>query len=322
MRVARVERFGGPEVLVARDVPDPVAGPGQVVVAVSAADVLFLETAVRRGEGGEYFPVTPPYVPGGGVAGQVISVGDGVDVSWIGLRVLAPTADGGYAEQVLAAAEELIPVPDGLGLPEAAALLHDGRTALGLFETTGATAGEWVLVTAAGGGLGILLVQLAHSAGARVIAAARGTRKLDLAREQGAEVVVDYTDPAWAARVRETTGGAGPDVVFDGAGGQIGLAAFEITAPGGRFSAHGTPSGAFAEIDPHEAEARGVTVRGIEQVQFAPADAKRLIERALSEAAAGRLRPVIGRTFPLERAADAHAAMEARDVIGKTLLKI
>ena len=177
-----------------------------------------------------------------------------------------------------------------------------------------------MLVLAVGGGLGILLVQLAHAAGARVIGAARGKRKLDLARELGAAAVVDYSEPDWAERVREATGGVGPDVVFDGAGGQIGRAAFEITARGGRFSAHGAPSGRFAEIDPQEAERRGVTVRGIQHVQFSPADGKRLSGQVLSEAAAGRIRPVIGQTFPLERAADAHAAIEARGVIGKTLL--
>lgn len=94
MRVARVERFGDPEVLVTGEVPDQAAGPGQVVVAVSVADVLFVETVVRRGEGGEYFPVKPPYVPGGAVAGLVISVGYGVDPSWIGRRVIATTPQG------------------------------------------------------------------------------------------------------------------------------------------------------------------------------------------------------------------------------------
>jgi NADPH2:quinone reductase len=122
--------------------------------------------------------------------------------------------------------------------------------------------------------------------------------------------------------VREAIGVKGPDVVFDGVGGQIGRAAFEVTARGGRFSAHGAPSGAFAEIDPQEAERRGVTVRGIQHVQLAPADAKRLAERALSEAAGGRIRPVVGQTFPLERAVDAHAAIEGRGVLGKTLLLV
>jgi NADPH:quinone reductase len=133
-------------------------------------------------------------------------------------------------------------------------------------------------------------------------------------------VIVDYSEPDWPRRVREATGGTGPDVVFDGAGGELGRAAFEITARGGRFSAHGGPSGGFTEIDRYEAERRRVTVRGIEQVQYSPTELRRMTERALSEAAAGRIKPVIGRTFPLEQAADAHAAIEAREVVGKTLL--
>ena len=113
-------------------------------------------------------------------------------------------------------------MPDGLGLSEAAALIHDGVTALGPFEGVRIEPGERVLITAAGGGLGLLLVQLARAAGGRVIGAARGDRKLDLIRESGAEVAVDYSEPGWAGRVREATGGAGLDVVFDGAGGDIG----------------------------------------------------------------------------------------------------
>jgi NADPH:quinone reductase len=321
VRVVQVTRLGGPEVLEPVDAPDPVAGPGQAVVDVSVADVLFVETQIRQGWGSGYFSFRPPYVPGSGVAGQVASVGDGVAPAWVGRRVLSYLAGGGgYAEQVVVPADGLIPVPDGLGIREAAALLHDGNTALGLFDGAGIRPGEWVLVTAAGGGLGILLVQLARAAGARVVAAARGKQKLDLARELGAEVVVDYSAPDWAEQVREETGGTGPDMVFDGAGGEVGRAAFEITARGGRFSAHGAPSGGFAPIDGAEADRRGVTVRGIEQVQGIDAKARRRVGRALSEAAAGRIRPFIGQTFPLERAAEAHAAIEARRVIGKTLL--
>jgi len=208
MRVAKVERFGGPEVLMAAEIPDPVAGPGQVVVRVTAADVLFVETVVRRGEGGGYFPVKPPYVPGGAVAGQVISVAKGVEPSWIGQRVVAGMAGGGYAQQAIALVADLVPIPDGLGMDEAVALFHDGRTALGLLEATGAHAGESVLVTAAAGGLGILLVQRARSSGAHVVAAARGQAKLRLVRELGAETVVDYSEPDWTTRVREATGSA------------------------------------------------------------------------------------------------------------------
>jgi NADPH:quinone reductase len=324
MRVVQVERFGGAEVLVAVDAPDPVAGPGQAVVGVSAADVGFVETQIRAGGFGEHFTVTPPYVPGHGVAGRVISVGEGVDPRWSGRRVAGYTGDqggrGGYAERALVHADELVPVPDGLGLREAAALLHDGVTALHVIEVTGVRSGEWVLVTAAAGGMGLLLVQLAHAAGASVIAAARGERKLDLVRRQGAAVAVDYSEPGWTSRVREATGGAGVDVVFDGAGGDIGRAAFEVTADGGRFSAHGAPSGGFAVPDPVERRSRDVTVRGIEHLQLTPDEMRQVFARALSEGVAGRMRPVIGQTFPLERAADAHAAMEAREVVGRTLL--
>jgi NADPH2:quinone reductase len=111
-------------------------------------------------------------------------------------------------------------------------------------------------------------------------------------------------------------------LVFDNVGGPVGLAAFEVTAAGGRFSAHGAPAGGFANLDTHEAQRLGVTVRGIEQVQLSSADLARLAGKAVSEAAEGRIKPAIGQTFPLERAADAHRAIEARDVIGKTLLVI
>ncbi len=323
MRVVQATRFGGPEVLVPSEAPEPVAGPGQVVVEVSVAPVLFLDTQIRSGLARAWFPVTTPYVPGRGVAGEVSSVGAGVDPDWVGRRVVADTAEGGgYLERAVVAAEGLIAVPEGLGTAEAAALLHDGRTAVSLIDQAHLRADERVLVLGAGGGLGSLLVQLAHLAGARVIGAARGKQKLDLAQQLGADAVVDYSQSGWPEQVLADTGGAGPDMVFDGVGGEIGRTAFEVTARGGQISAHGTPGGGFASIDPQEAGRRDITVRGIEHVQFAPEDARRLTERAMSEAAAGRIRPTIGQTFPLEQAADAHCAIEARDVIGKTLLVI
>jgi NADPH:quinone reductase len=323
MRVVRAAEFGGPEVLVPGKAPEPAAGPDQVVVEVSVAPVLFLDTQIRSGLARAWFPVTLPYVPGRGVAGVVRSVGAGVKARWVGRRVAADTAEGGgYLEQAVVGAADLIAVPDGLGMAEAAALLHDGRTAVSLIDQAHLRAGERVLVLGAAGGLGSLLVQLAHGAGAHVIGAARGKRKLDLAEELGADAVVDYSQPGWAEQVLADTGGAGADMVFDGVGGEIGRAAFEVTTRGGQISAHGTPGGGFASIDPGEARRRDITVRGIEHVQFAPADAMRLTVRAMSEAAAGRIRPIIGQTFPLERAADAHRMIEARDVIGKTLLVI
>ena len=183
-------------------------------------------------------------------------------------------------------------------------------------------AGEWVLVEAAAGGVGTLLVQLARSAGARVIGAARGDRKRDLIRQLGADVVVDYSEPGWAKRVLAATDGVGPDVVFDGVGGVIGRAAFEVTARGGRFFVHGAASGGATTPDPAEARQRKVTVIGIEQLGGFRPHMARWGERILSEAAEGRIQPVIGQTFPLDRAADAHAAIESRSSLGKTLLLV
>ncbi|GAA2441636.1 zinc-binding dehydrogenase [Actinomadura vinacea] len=323
MQVVQVMRFGGPEVLVPGEAPDPVAGAAQVVVEVAVAGMSFVETQIRRGVDKWHAKPSLPYVPGGLVAGQVSSVGPQVDPAWLGRRVVAGTGEtGGFAERAVAEVGELFPVPDGLGLPEAIALYSDGSTAQGLAENAKIAPGDRVLVEAAAGGVGSLLLQLARAAGAQVVGAARGARKLDLIRELGADAAVDYSEPDWTERVLEVTGGVGPDVVFDGVGGQIGRAAFEVTARGGRFSVHGASSGEATLIDPAEARSKGVDVLGIEQLfDFGP-NLVRWAEQMMSQAAAGLVRPVIGQTFPLERAADAHAAIENRTAVGKTLLLI
>ncbi|GHE85354.1 NADPH:quinone reductase [Amycolatopsis deserti] len=307
------ERFGGPEVLRVKTVPDPHPGPGQVVVEVKVAGVLSIDTAIRRGEAGHLFPVTPPYVPGAGAAGQVTELGEGVDPSWCGQWVLADV-DGGYAEQVVATPAQLMRIPAGVGLREAMALLHDGATALAVFERVGVGRGERVLVQPAGGGLGSLLVQLAHAAGARVIGAARGAEKLETVRALGADAVVDYSEPGWTDRV-------GPvDVAFDGVGGDLGRAAAELVVPSGRYSNYGWAGG--ATVPAAEVAQRGVTAYGLEQLHdYAPGRRARA-ERMLRLAARGAVRTVIGQTFPLSRAADAHRALENRAAKGKTLLVV
>ncbi|GAB3582396.1 zinc-binding dehydrogenase [Amycolatopsis endophytica] len=313
MRVIVAERFGGPEVLRVKRVPDAHPGPGQVVVEVKVAGVLSLDAAIRRGEAGERFPVSPPYVPGAGAAGQVTEIGDGVDGSWCGEWVLADVDGGGYAEQVLATPDQLIRVPPGVGLREAMALLHDGGTALAVFERVAVTRGDRVLVQPAGGGLGSLLVQLAHAAGARVTGAARGAEKLETVRGLGADAVVDYSEPGWADRV-------GPvDVAFDGVGGTLGREAARLVVPGGRYSNYGWAGG--APVPPEEVNPE-VTAYGMEQLsEYAPGRRDRA-RRMLDLAARGAVHTVIGQTFPLARAAEAHRALEARTATGKTLLVI
>ncbi|MGW7055548.1 zinc-binding dehydrogenase [Streptomyces sp. NPDC054887] len=322
MRAIQVARFGGPEVLVETGLPDPVAGPGEVVVEVSVIDTIYVETQIRGGWGPR-FGIEPPYVPGGAAAGTVRALGAGVDPAWAGRRVVAgPGTSGTYAEQVAVPVDRLVPVPDGLGLREAAALAHDGVTGTGIAEAIGIRAGERVLILGASGGMGTLLVQMAHAAGAHVVGAARGRRKLDLVRELGADAVVDYSAEGWTERAREALGGTGADVLLDGVGGELGLSAFALVSDGGRVSAHGAPSGGFAPIDAEEARRRGITLRGIAEVQYGARDVTRLLTGALAEAAAGRLRPVVAATFPLARAKEAHTAIEAREPAGKALLTV
>ena len=318
MRAVWMKQFGGPEVLVAADAPDPEPGFGQVVVDVAHANITFVETQFRATGAGP-FAAELPMIPGNGVAGTVASTGPGVDPALVGARVVTSTGgSGGYAERVAVDAGALIAVPDGLALDTALALLADGRTATMLVRAARIGIGDRVLVEAAGGGVGTLLVQLAVRADAIVVAAAGGTRKLDVARDVGAQMVVDYLDDGWAGHVRDAVGGV--DVVFDGVGGAVSRSAFELLDRGGRMLIYGLASGAWTDVTDAEAAQRGITlVRG----PFAtPDELRAFTEGALVEAAEGRLHPLIGQRFPLERAADAHAAIESRATIGKTLLDV
>ncbi|MET0692580.1 MAG: zinc-binding dehydrogenase [Propionibacteriaceae bacterium] len=322
MRTATVVEFGGPDVFRMVEVPDLLPGAGEVLVDVEFADTLWLETMVRSGRGRDYWPMRPPYVPGNGVAGRVLGVGPGVDPGWAGRRVVAHTGtEGGYADRVLVPSSALTAVPDQVELSTAAALLHDGTTAEALFELTHIGPRDTVVVVGASGGLGIVSVQLARARADRVVAAARGS-KLDRVRALRPDVAVDTEDPDWVARVRHALGGDGVDVILDNVGGDLGEASFDLLRAGGRFSSHGTPSGRFASVDPERAATRGVTIFGIRDVQFSAVDRTRFTEQALAEAAEGILVPVIGQTFPLERAGEAHAAIESRTVFGKTLLTV
>jgi len=320
MHAAVVTRFGGPEVLEQAWQPDPVPGPGQVAIAVEFADTLFLETMVRSGAGQDYWPMRPPYIPGNGIAGQVIDAGPGAGQDLLGQHVVAHTGgEGGYASRAVVPAGEISTVPGGLGLAIAAALLHDGATALALFDAMKIGAGDTVMVVGASGGLGLLSLQLARARAARVIAIARGA-KADRVRKQRPGAVIDSDGADWASQARAALPAAGADVVLDNVGGALGEASIALVADGGRFSGHGTPAGRFAQVDPESARRRGITASGIEAVQLSGDRLKHYTEQALAAAAAAQLDPVIGQVFALDQAGAAHAAIESRSVFGKTLL--
>lgn len=317
MRAVEVTKHGGPEVLTVRELTDPVAAESQVAIEVGAVDVLFVDTRIRAGWGKEWFQVEPPYVPGNGVAGVVREVGAGVDESWLGRRVLAYTGQnggmsptGGYAERAVVNLSEVVPVPNRLGLPEALTLLHDGPMVVGALETANVRPGERVLITGAGGGLGTLLVPMVKAAGAVVVGAARGARKLDFVREWGADESVDYSVPGWTEQVGAV------DVVLDGTGGDIGTAAYQLVRPGGRFLAYGSSAGDFANTEPAR---DGVTVVPILDIGKG-VDRHAAVAEMLAKAVDGTITPLVGQTFPLDKAVAAHEAIEARQTVGKTLL--
>jgi len=307
VRAVWVREFGGPEVLRVEDTPDPVAGPGQVLVEVGHANITFVETQVRAGKAP--WPVVLPMILGGGVGGTVVRASD---IGLIGARVVTSTGGrGGYAERVAVDVAELMPVPEDVPLDHAVALLADGRTAVLIVDAVGLKAGDRVLVEAAAGSVGTLLVQLAKAAGAVVVAAAGGPRKTTLVT--GADVVVDYLEADWADQVRAAVGAV--DVVLDGVGGALARTAFTLLDRDGRMISFGLASGEWAGISPEAAAERSATlIAG--PPRPSPEDARAATLRAFAS-----VTPLIGQRFPLERAADAHALIEARGAVGKTLLE-
>jgi len=314
MRAVLLREFGPPDRLQPVTLADPRPGEGEVIIATEFAGVTFVETQIRAGR-----PPRPsmlpdlPVVPGNAVGGVVVEVGSEIDVQLVGRRVVSSLrGSGGYAERALAATSALIEVPGDLVMRDAVALVADGRTALMAIRSMAPEAGERVLVLPAGGGLGSLLVQLLHTAGATVFAAAGGDRKLELARSLGAHHTVDYRREDWWKSLDLV------DLVIDGVGGTVGRAAFKLLRPGGRMLRLGMASGAFTAVSDHDAAAGQVSL-----VQTPPPDPstlKDLAREALDISAQGKLQPIVGQTFPLEHAGDAHAAIEARTTIGKTLL--
>jgi NADPH2:quinone reductase len=258
------------------------------------------------------------------MAGLIVSAGDGVAPAMIGQLVVAHTGGmgggGGYAAQAAVPASSAVEVPAGVDPLEALAVLHDGPTALRILERTGVRAGEPVLVLGAAGGMGSLLLRLLRARGTFAVGAARGKAKLEAVEDAGADAAVDYSVPGWTDRVLEATGGTRPAVVLDGVGGLLGREAFAIVSDGGRFSAHGAPSGSFTLIDPEVARRRRVKVTTLADLGIDAASRPPLIREIIARLAGGTVRPLVGQTFPLEAAAEAHAAITARTAIGKTLL--
>jgi len=321
MHAIQLREFGPASNLVLDELPDLNPGPGQVRVAVEASGVHLLDTTLRRGEPGPMPAPDLPTIPGREVAGTVDLVGADVDASWLGRRVVAHLGPvpGGYADQAVTDAGNLIAVPEQVALPDAVAALGTGRTALGVLELEPPGPGDTVLVPSAAGGLGWLLVQSALKVGAQVVAAAGGPERTAALGELGATLVVDYAQPDWADDVREATGGV--SLVYDGVGGEVGRAGLELLQPGGRLVMFGYSSGTPTRLDTDDLVSRGITAGwSLGPRMFAlPGGIKGLAERAVAKVAAGEWRPLVT-AYPLADAARAHTDLEGRRALGKVVL--
>ncbi|MBB5787306.1 zinc-binding dehydrogenase [Jiangella mangrovi] len=325
MHAIRLHEFGPATNLRYEEVPDPVPAAGQVRIAVEASGVHLVDTALRAGSsgGGPLAAPSLPAIPGREVAGTVDLVGDGVSAAWVGRRVVAHlgAASAGYARLAVAPVASLHEVPDGLGSDAAVAMIGTGRTAVGVLDVAGLRADDVVLVTAAAGGLGSLFVQAGHNAGAVVGGVAGGAEKVALVRASGASVAVSYEAPGWPEAVRRALGDRAVTVVLDGVGGTIGRAAMDLMGVGGRLVMFGWSSGVMVPFEPVDLVDRGLTATWAvgRRLTARPGALRDLETRALAAAAAGELVPRVQR-FPLENAADAHAALESRRTTGKVVL--
>ncbi|MFD7134051.1 zinc-binding dehydrogenase [Streptomyces sp. NPDC059894] len=325
MHAIRLHAFGPAENLVHEEVEDPRPAPGQVRVAVRAAGVHLLDAALREGMRGP-LPEPPvlPTVPGREVAGVVDSLGEGVDAAWLGRRVVVHLGfvPGGYAELAVADVTRVHEIPPNLDAAQAVAMIGTGRTAMGIVQFAEPGPDSVVVVPAAAGGIGTLLVQYARNAGATVVGLAGGPEKVARVRADGADLAVDYSEPAWPEKVRAHLGGRPATIVFDGVGGDAAREATALLGPGGRHIVFGWSAEGLRDGTPYLVEGVSEQVLGPVMLERAggPDPLRTLELRALAEAAAGRLTPAVHR-FPLAEAAAAHRALQSRATTGKVVLE-
>jgi putative PIG3 family NAD(P)H quinone oxidoreductase len=324
MRAITITEPGGPEVLKVADVPDPVPGPGEVVIDVAAAGLNRADLLQRQG----LYPPPPgaPPYPGMECSGRVSAVGNHVSGWRVGDEVCALLGGGGYAERVAVPAVQVLPLPDDVGvveaaaLPEAACTVHSNVVAL-----AGLASGQTFLVHGGASGIGTFAIQLGRAMGATVACTAGSAGKLARCRELGAELAVNYREEDFVAGLGDFTGGRGADVILDIVGAAYLERNLAALATGGRLAIIGLQGGARAEIDLGSLMRKRCSVRAT-TLRARPVEEKAAIVSAVREqvwplVGAGQIRPVIETILPLEQADEAHRLMEADRHVGKILLR-
>ena len=323
MRRVVCSQFGPASGLVVEEGPDPHAGPGEVVVAVRAAGVSFVDGLIVGGG----YQVKPalPFTPGLTVAGDVVETGEGAGPVAVGDRVAATSmALGGYASHRVVRAGSLNLVPDGVAYDIAATAVESYATMVfALTRRTTVTPGEWLLVLGAGGGIGLAAVDVARSLGARVIAAAASETKRAAALAAGAEAAVDYETEDLKARVREITGG-GADLVVDPVGDRYAEPALRALRPFGRYLVIGFAGGSIPRLPANLVLLENRAVVGVDWGAWSRRDPDgnlALVDEVFAGIAAGRFHPAVPTALPLESAADALTRLAERRVTGKLVLE-
>ncbi|HEX5616192.1 MAG TPA: NADPH:quinone oxidoreductase family protein [Acidimicrobiia bacterium] len=321
MRIVVCNELGGPDALVVeeRDAPEP--GPGQVRIAVRAAGVNYVDGLIAAGR--YQIKIPPPFTPGSELAGVVDALGDGVDHLRVGDRVFASVGTGAFAERVVVRADQAVVIPDTLDFARAASFHQSYCTAWFSFTRRITVApGEWVLVTGAGGGVGLAAIDVARSLGARVIGAASSAEKRALAEAAGAEATIDTTTDDVKVRARELSGG-GVDIVYDAVGGDVAEPALRALGPDGRFLVIGFAGGAIPRIPLNLVLLNNRRVVGVDWGGWAMrnvAENRSVVDEVLAEIARGTLRPVAPTERPLAEAGAVITDLLERRVAGKVVL--
>ena len=320
MQAIRVHQNGDASVLELEQVPDPVPGPGEVVVRVEAAGVNYIEVYQRQG----LYGMQRPFIPGREAAGTVMAIGEGVTLIREGDRVVSESFTGTYAELAKARADRLVSIPEELETSTAAAVMLQGLTAHYLATSTyPLSPGDWCLVHAAAGGVGLLLCQIAAHRGARVIGTVSTAEKAKLAHEAGAGNVILYTEEDFAPKVRRLTEGRGAHVVYDSVGRTTFEGSLDSLAVRGMLVLFGQSSGPVPAFDPQVLNRKGSLFLTRPTLAHYVGTRDELVARAeemLAWVVDGSLHVHVDRTFPLADAAEAHRALEGRRTAGKVLL--
>jgi putative PIG3 family NAD(P)H quinone oxidoreductase len=323
MRAVIASEPGGPEVLAVSEVPDPSPSDGEVVIDMVSTAVNRADTLQRRGS----YPPPPGAsdILGLECSGTVRALGPGVTGWAVGDEVCALLAGGGYAEQVVVPAGQVMPVPAGVdlvtagGLPEVACTVWSN-----VFMVAGLQPGETLLVHGGAGGIGTMAIQVAHAVGARVLATAGSPDKLELCRSLGADVAVNYREQDFVAEVNEATGGHGADVILDNMGASYLGRNVDALATEGRLVIIGMQGGVKGELNIAKLLAKrgAVVAAGLRgrPVAGKAAICAAVVEHVWPLVADGRVRPVVHATLPLEQAGQAHQMMESGHHTGKILL--